>query len=233
VRRAGPSTAGIGYPVSTGALGARCPVVSLAAVDADPISRARSLADPDAARDLYDDWAATYDHDVFAALGFTGSDRIAELLAEHLPGRDRPVLDLGCGTGAVGVRLAELGFTTIDGVDLSPEMVALAATKGVYRELTVLDLTATVLDLPAGRAALVSAGTFTTGHVGPEVVPRVLDLLAPGGAVAWVIGASVWPAFAPVLKRLPLKVLHSDLEPIRRDGDAEGVMYVARYQSRD
>ena len=186
------------------------------------------MADPDAARDLYRDWAATYDDDVFATLGFTGSDRIAELLAEHLPGRDGPVLDLGCGTGAVGVRLTELGFTTIDGVDLSAEMVELAAAKGVYRRLTVLDLTATELELPAGHAGLVSAGTFTTGHVGPEVVPRLLDLLARGGVVAWVIGVDVWPAFEPVLERSPLEMLHRDLEPIRRDGGPEGVMFVAR-----
>ena len=198
------------------------------AMDADPVSRARSVADSAEARDVYADWAATYDHDVFTTRGFTGSDRIAELLAEHLPVRDQPVLDLGCGTGAVGVRLAALGFTTIDGVDLSPEMVAIAATKGVYRQLTVRDLTATVLDLPAGRAGLVSAGTFTTGHLGPEVAPRVLDLLAASGVVAWVIGAEVWSEFEPVLDRLPLEVLHRDLEPIRRDGSAEGVMFVAR-----
>ena len=64
-----------------------------------------------------------YDDDVFGRLGFTGSARIAELLIEHLPSPTAPVLDLGCGTGAVGLRLAELGATTVDGVDLSPEML--------------------------------------------------------------------------------------------------------------
>ena len=115
------------------------------------IARARSITSAGEAAAVYRDWAASYDDDVFGRLGFTGSARIAELLVAHLPDRSAPVLDLGCGTGAVGVRLAELGVTTIDGVDLSPEMLAIAEQTGAYRTLSVADLTAG--DLDAARAA--------------------------------------------------------------------------------
>jgi predicted TPR repeat methyltransferase len=192
------------------------------------IARARSIASAAEAAAVYADWAPTYDEDVFGRLGFTGSARIAELLAAHLPGRTAPVLDLGCGTGAVGVRLAELGLTTIDGVDLSPEMLAIAGQTGAYRRLTVADLTANDADLGAEYGATVSAGTFTSGHVGPAAVPRLLEVLAPGGLLAWVIGGSVWPSFEPVLSAVAVTVLHAEWEPIRRGGPAEAMMVVAR-----
>ena len=194
----------------------------------DSVARARSLSSVEDAAELYAGWASTYDDDVFGELGFTGSARIAELLVTVLPDLDQPVVDLGCGTGAVGRRLAELGVTTIDGVDLSPEMIEVAARTGAYRRLTVADLNALPTQADATYAASVSAGTFTTGHVGPEVVPRLLELLRPDGLVAWVIAAEAWPRFEPALAQHNLNVLHHEIEPIRRGGQPEAVMFVAR-----
>ena len=108
---------------------------------ADRVTRARSMQTPDDAVRLYDSWAADYDHDVFEVMGFIGTDRIADLLAAHAPDRDQPVIDLGCGTGAAGVRLAHHGFGSIDGVDISPAMLDVAAQLGVYRHLFTADLT--------------------------------------------------------------------------------------------
>ena len=194
----------------------------------DPVARARALAGTDQAAELYRAWAGTYDDDVFARLGFTGSARIAELLIERLPSLTAPVLDLGCGTGAVGRRLAELGATTVDGVDLSPEMLELARRTGAYRHRAVSDLTAADLEVGGRYAATISAGTFTSGHVGPSVVPRLLAAVEPGGVIAWVIGAAVWPGFETALAPFARDVLHRAVEPIRRDGPPEAVMYVAR-----
>jgi SAM-dependent methyltransferase len=197
-------------------------------VSDERIVRARSITSADEAAAVYRDWAASYDDDVFGRLGFTGSARIAELLVAHLPDGSAPVLDLGCGTGAVGVRLAELGVTTIDGVDLSPEMLALAERAGVYRNLSVADLTADDLELPGGYGATISAGTFTSGHVGPDAVPRLLQALEPAGLIAWVIADGGWPSFETVLAGSALDVLHLAHEPIRRDAGPEAVMLVAR-----
>jgi predicted TPR repeat methyltransferase len=194
----------------------------------DPVARARSLSSVEEAAELYGEWASTYDDDVFGELGFIGSARIAELLASVLPDPDQPVIDLGCGTGAVGRRLAQLGVTTIDGVDLSPEMITVAARTGIYRRLTVGDLNLLPKGLNATYAASVSAGTFTTGHVGPGAVARLMELLRPEGLVAWVIAAGVWPRFEPVLATNRLDVLHQAIEPIRRDAPPEAVMFVAR-----
>jgi predicted TPR repeat methyltransferase len=79
----------------------------------DPIAKARSLASVEESAALYREWAATYDRDVFDTLGFTGSDRIADLLASYMTTRSTELIDLGCGTGAVGVRLARLVSTRL------------------------------------------------------------------------------------------------------------------------
>jgi predicted TPR repeat methyltransferase len=194
----------------------------------DPLDRARSISSAEEAAQLYAEWASTYDEDVFGALGVTGSARIAELLVGVLADPAQPVVDLGCGTGAVGQRLAQLGVTTIDGIDLSPEMLTVAERTGAYRRLTVGDLNDLPNHLNATYAASVSAGTFTTGHVGPDAVSRLMELLQPGGVVAWVVGVALWPRFDPLLATIGLDVLHQSTESIRRDAPPEAVMFVAR-----
>ncbi len=79
----------------------------------------------------------------------------------------------------------------IDGVDFSPEMLARAAQKQVYRALVQADITRP-LALPRQYRGLVSSGTFTAGHVGPEAVPHLLDLALPGAQVALSVNRRVW-----------------------------------------
>lgn len=192
----------------------------------DRVARARAGAG--SVRERYRDWAARYDHDVFEVLGVTGSRRIADLLAAHLDDLAAPVLDLGCGTGAVGLRLAELGVGTVDGVDISPEMLAVARATGRYRWTGVADLDDRST-LPGGPyGAAVSAGTFTSGHVGPAAVPSLLGLVEPGGVIAWVIARPVWPAFERTLARARIDRVSAELEAIRPGADPESVMFVGR-----
>jgi len=188
------------------------------------IARARAARSPAEVAALYREWAANYDADVFGAAGVTGTDRIADLLAEHLADRSTPVLDLGCGTGAAGVRLREHGFTAVDGVDLSPEMLAVATRTGAYRSLVAADLNQQLPTLEGSYAAAVSAGTFRDGHVGVEAVPGILRALRPGAIVAWTIAD--WSPFAELAAGWD--VVHLAREPFRRGGDAEMTMLVAR-----
>jgi predicted TPR repeat methyltransferase len=195
---------------------------------ADRVTRARSLRTRDDAVRLYESWAADYDHDVFEVMGFIGTNRIADLLAAHAPDRDQPVIDLGCGTGAAGARLAHHGFGTIDGVDISPAMLDVAARLGVYRHLVTADLTQS-LTIEHRYGASVSAGTFTTGHVGADAIPALVTLLQPGAVVAWVIAEPLWPSFQQSMEQQGLRMLHVALEPVRRDGPPESMMVVAQF----
>ena len=96
--------------------------------------RAYSTTAQDAVKDLYEDWAETYDDDV-TENGYMTPARCAAALASHLADQDAPVFDFACGTGLSGAELAAEGFTQIDGVDLSEAMLQTARGKGVYSSL--------------------------------------------------------------------------------------------------
>jgi predicted TPR repeat methyltransferase len=192
------------------------------------LGAARALGSVDEVRSLYRDWAVDYDRDVFESAGVIGTDTITRLLAEHVADRTVPILDIGCGTGAAGSALRLLGFVTIDGVDISPEMLGVAEAKGAYRHLVEADLNET-FELPAAPyGASICAGTFVHGHVGPVAIAAIVANLTDSAIVAWVIAADQWPKFEPVLTSGSFEILHQSLEPVRRDGPAEAVMFVAR-----
>lgn len=139
---------------------------------------------------LYGEWADTYDTDFVESVGYVVYLRVAELLLEQRSLINGPVLDVGCGTGVVGVSLREGGIDVVDGIDISPPMLAEAEKKKmkngepVYRKLIAADLTKT-LDLPDNLyAGLVSAGTFTHGHLGPESLDELWRIAAPGAHCA-------------------------------------------------
>ncbi len=189
----------------------------------DRVERARRIAGPKDALAVYRDWARDYDRDIAGELNFIGSDRIAELLAEHLPDRTAHIIDLGCGTGLVGHALQQLGFSHLDGLDLSPEMLAVARRKAVYAQTLQANLLEP-LDLPdCAYNAAISAGTFTTGHVDATALPEIMRILRPGGILACVIADAVWQegGFASAFSIQAGQLRHHSQEPISLGGRTE------------
>ena len=192
------------------------------------VERARGLASPAEAQAFYRDWASRYDADVYDELKITGTARIAALLGAHLTDRAARIIDLGCGTGAAGAELKRAGFEHIDGLDLSPEMLAVARSKGIYRHLLAADLLAPLAVADGAYFAAISAGTFTTGHVGAAALPEVLRIVRPDGLIACVVAHSFWQAggFEAMIGELTrtgeVRILHDSVEPVRQDGPPEG-----------
>lgn len=154
--------------------------------DKDKLERAYAPASPEDLRALYRDWAATYDTDFAEAGGFRMPGLIAEAYVA-LGGRS-PVLDAGCGTGLVADCLP--GGLDIHGIDISAEMLAVARAKERYVALFEVDLTRPLPFKDGVYNGLVSSGTFTHGHVGPEALGELLRCLAPGGVGAITTNAS-------------------------------------------
>ena len=143
----------------------------------DPsLDAAYALQGKDAVKDLYQNWADTYDTGFAADQGYQLPKQVALAYAEN--GGNGPVLDVGAGTGLGASELAKHNITPIDGVDLSPEMLAVAKSKGLYRALIEADITEPLPGNPT-YAGIVSAGTFTLGHVGPEGLDTLLKGAAP------------------------------------------------------
>lgn len=145
----------------------------------------------------YDAWASDYDRDLLERCGYSAHRIAAAALATLEPRRDLAVVDVGCGTGLVGVELASLGFTVIDGLDISAEMLAQANAKGIYRTLTMADMmidrsnTPSASDVPSHLQydAAICAGSFAPGHLGPRAIDRIAALTRPGGPIVIVMNA--------------------------------------------
>lgn len=165
----------------------------------DPgVEVAYRLSTPAESRELYARWAATYEAGFVANTGYVYHRRVTEVfLAGQEPARS-PVLDVGCGTGVVGADLRARGLGAVDGVDISPEMLAEASAKRtvsdepVYRSLFEADLTGPLSIETASYRGIVSAGTFTHGHVGPEALDELLRIAAPQCRFALGINREVY-----------------------------------------
>jgi trans-aconitate methyltransferase len=68
----------------------------------------------------------------------------------------REVVDLGCGTGRTASWLVANGVATIDGVDVTPEMLEKARARGLHRRLEEADVRATGLPAAAYDIAICS-----------------------------------------------------------------------------
>ncbi len=188
--------------------------------DTPDLENAYALDTPEANLRLYADWAESYDQTFATQMAYQSPAIIAERYAAL--GHQGPVLDLGAGTGLLGEALSHQGVTQIDGTDISPVMLAVAARKGVYARLFEGDLTAQ-LDVPGGHyAGAVSAGTFTHGHVGPQALHEVVRILRPGGVAVLSVNAAHWEShgFATKMTQLAPLLDHWSKDLFDLYGDA-------------
>ncbi len=140
----------------------------------------------EALRQRYERWAQTYDPDS-RALGRMLPPVVAGFVGRHGPaGVNGPVLDMGCGTGVMGLILTTVGYGPVDGVDLSPGMLAVAESKAIYRQLLEAALGPDALPMPAGSyAVVVAAGLFSPGHAGPEGLDELVRVARSGGVIVF------------------------------------------------
>jgi SAM-dependent methyltransferase len=90
----------------------------------------------------YGAWVDTYEQTVEDAMDVELLEALARVPWSEL-GR---AADLGCGTGRTGAWLRQAGVPRIDGVDLTPEMLSAAESKGVYDRLVEANVLATGLE---------------------------------------------------------------------------------------
>lgn len=85
--------------------------------------------------EFYDKWANEYDNVLLPSHLMAVNDFAAQLLYSKVEDKEVKILDVACGTGLTGVALQNVGYKTIDGIDLSNEMLGKAKEKNIYRNL--------------------------------------------------------------------------------------------------
>lgn len=159
------------------------------------LNEAYAAKTPTDNKELYEDWAPTYESGFIEYMGYVYHRTVADLFVAHRDDVSGPVVDVGCGTGIVGVELRHLDVEPVDGLDISPAMLEEASAKTdsrgapAYRTLIAADLTS-ALDLASDiYSGVISAGTFTHGHVGPEAFDEMLRIAVDGATFTLGINA--------------------------------------------
>lgn len=183
---------------------------------------AYALRTPEDSVRYYGDWAKSYDSDFAADMEYRSPDTVAEAFAAL--GGTGPVLDVGAGTGLVAEALARRGIAPVDGIDISDKMLAVAAAKGVYRATIRADLTGVLPVENNVYSGVISAGTFTHGHVGPAAFHELLRIATPGAVFAVTVHSAVYEAggFAAEFAALGNRIEGFRTDPFRIYGRAAG-----------
>ncbi len=173
------------------------------------LENAYKLSTPEDNAEYYDAFASTYDMDFADALGWHYPAAIAAAYRDAATKADTPIADIGCGTGFVASAL-DFPREHIDGIDISAKMLRVSEEKELYRSLYKVDLTKALDVIANDYGAVLSAGTFTSGHLGPGPLESLLDI-ARANAL-FVIG--VKKAFFQ----------EAGFEPVLRDMEARGLI---------
>ena len=132
-------------------------------------------------RALFDGMAPVYDQHMVRGLKYQLPKRVADaLLAEH-PDKHFNLLDLGCGTGLLGVCLGRIdGF--LIGVDISLPMIEQAARHQVYDKFHHVNVLNALRETPEAQYEVITALDVFI-YIGDltQAVPDALRILTPGG----------------------------------------------------
>ncbi|MBL6454521.1 tetratricopeptide repeat protein [Belnapia sp. T6] len=213
--------------------------------------------EPERATDAYltavfDGYAPRFEQSLLA-LGYRVPGLMRRLLERHLPdvasgeAKLGPVLDLGCGTGLVGVALADLLGGPLTGIDISPGMLEQAAVKHLYAALHHAEISEALRAGLPPQAVIIAADVFIYLGRLEEVLCLCRQALAPDGLLAfsverlpgggpdWRLGPAGRYAHAPgylarCLAAAGLSVLEQREEDLRleQDGPVPGLLVLAR-----
>lgn len=156
------------------------------------LNDAYSVKTPEDNIKLYKVWASSYDDDFAKKNDYRSPVLISNYYDKYSNKNDVPVLDVGAGTGLIAEIMNKKNTIDIDAIDISPEMLESAKSKNCYNKLIEADLTKN-LDIDNNYyGAIVSAGTFTHGHIGPNALDELLRVTKPSGLFVITIHSKVY-----------------------------------------
>lgn len=141
-------------------------------------------------RQLFDDYADTFDAALVDKLDYRAPALLSDAMKRALgPLKDLVVMDAGCGTGLAAPVLRGLA-ARLDGVDLSPAMVAKARERVLYDHVVEGELVAVLRDRPARYDLIVAADVLVyLGDLEP-VMNAARAALKEKGAFAFTVERS-------------------------------------------
>ena len=199
---------------------------------------------PDYVRGLFNDYADRFESDLVGTLDYRVPQALRAIAGS---GPFRRALDLGCGTGLVGVAFKDC-TAEIVGVDVAERMIAEARKKNIYASLHALDIADYFASDEVGAAPfdlIVAADVFIYVGKLDHVFALARAHMAPGGCFAFSVEQCATGTFAlqpsgryahsrayieGLSRTHGFTVAASDTVSIRkhREGAADGLIFVLR-----
>jgi len=132
---------------------------------------------------LYDQWAGRYNTELINEYGYIAPFITVDKLKDFHLDKDIEIIDVGCGTGLVGLELHKLGYSNIDGYDISQEMLKAAKKTKIYKSLKQVDLNLDSFSPNKTYDLLICVGSFGYGALGPKAFINLLKLVKSRGLI--------------------------------------------------
>ncbi len=198
---------------------------------------------------LFDQYAPKFEQSLVERLGYRVPEMLDDLVNQEMArlgiASFARALDLGCGTGLMGLQLrARVAF--LEGIDVSAAMIAETARKGIYDRLEKAELVAFLAGRAPNADLVTAADVFIYCGALPPVLAAVVPAMMPGGLLAFSLEAHEGeePVFLraslryahgvaatrQALEEAGLDVLRFELATLRQDRGTpiEGMLVVAR-----
>jgi len=167
---------------------------------------------------VYKEWAPAYDHDNDNLLGTVSQPLSVQIFQEYIKDKSLRIIDVGCGTGLVGVELEKGGFSNFDGIDISQEMIDIAKQRG-YSKLFIGSLNVSLPCEYNEYDAALCVGVFTHGHVSSDRLDELVRIVKSGGIICFTINEGVYEfyGFNSKIKKLESENVWKVLEIRKND----------------
>ena len=143
----------------------------------------------------YQDWTKKnkYNQDM-VDLNYVAPKETVLILKKYVLDNKCKILDAGCGTGLVGIELKKCGYSNIEGVDFSQNMLDLIP-QNIYKKLEKIDLNKTLKFNTNIYDVVICVGTFTYGHVKPQALDELIRIIKNKGIICFTINEGVYEKY--------------------------------------
>ena len=125
---------------------------------------------------------------------YTAPQETVSVLKKYALNKNSKILDAGCGTGLVGIELKKYGYSNIDGVDFSQNMLNLVP-QGIYKKIEKVDLNKLLKFKNNTYDVVMCVGTFTYGHVMPKALDELIRITKNKGLICFTINEGIYEEY--------------------------------------
>ena len=143
----------------------------------------------------YQDWTKKdkYNRDMID-LNYVAPKETVSVLKKYTLRNNCKILDAGCGTGLVGIELKKNGYSNIDGVDFSQDMLDLVP-ENIYKKVEKIDLNKPLKFKTNMYDAVICVGTFTYGHVKSQALDELIRIIKNKGLICFTINEGIYEKY--------------------------------------